>query len=225
MEVSDLATSAGINIGLAILFLVLYSVFRKLPGNRGVYNTREMLRESQCKEGKKEEEKQPFALENLVPSAGWVKQAWDLSDDDILQSAGLDALVFLRIFVFGSVVESLSSHKKLLSMKHFAHCKERNRMIMSDRWHMHIFFFLTPFLEIQAPEIWEITLYKMDHDDGKLVTCYIVMSCWLIFLEDPKKWFGILLRLWNSCMWLGRGACCVAGCGFSQSAHLWDVVF
>ncbi len=133
MEVSDLATSAGINIGLAILFLVLYSVFRKLPGNRGVYNTREMLRESQCKEGKKEEEKQPFALENLVPSAGWVKQAWDLSDDDILQSAGLDALVFLRIFVFGSVVESLSSHKKLLSMKHFAHCKERNRMIMSDR--------------------------------------------------------------------------------------------
>jgi len=133
MEVSDLATSAGINIGLAILFLVLYSVFRKLPGNRGVYNTREMLRESQCKEGKKEEEKQPFALENLVPSAGWVQQAWDLSDDDILQSAGLDALVFLRIFVFGSVVESLSSHKKPLSMKHFAHCKERNRMIMSDR--------------------------------------------------------------------------------------------
>jgi len=101
MEVSDLATSAGINIGLAILFLVLYSVFRKLPGNRGVYNTREMLRESQCKEGKKQEEKQPFALENLVPTAGWVKQAWDLSDDDILKSAGLDALVFLRIFVFG----------------------------------------------------------------------------------------------------------------------------
>jgi hypothetical protein len=98
MEIADLATSAGINLALAVLFFVLYSVFRKQPGNAGVYFTRHMLREKE-----KEVKKQPFSFEALVPSAGWVKKSWDPTEDDILHSSGLDAVVFLRIFIFGSV--------------------------------------------------------------------------------------------------------------------------
>jgi hypothetical protein len=98
MEIVDLATSAGINLALAVLFFVLYSVFRKQPGNAGVYFTRHMLREKE-----KEVKKQPFSFEALVPSAGWVKKSWDPTEDDILHSSGLDAVVFLRIFIFGSV--------------------------------------------------------------------------------------------------------------------------
>lgn len=95
MEISDLATSAGINIGLALLFFLLYSIFRKNPRNAGVYNTRQMLREK-----RKEVKQEPFTLGNLLPSPGWLIRAWNPSESDILASAGLDAVVFLRIFKF-----------------------------------------------------------------------------------------------------------------------------
>jgi hypothetical protein len=95
MEILDLATSAGINISLATLFLVLYSVFRKNPRNAGVYSTRQMVRER-----RKDIPREPFSLDNLLPSPGWLMRAWSPSEDDILESAGLDAVVFLRIFKF-----------------------------------------------------------------------------------------------------------------------------
>lgn len=99
MELVELATSAGINIGLAILFFALYSVFRKQHANAGVYFTRHLLRERQRMKVAGEE-KDTFSLERLVPSAGWVKRAWDPTEEDILKSSGVDAVVFLRIFIF-----------------------------------------------------------------------------------------------------------------------------
>lgn len=95
MQIWDLATSAGINILFAIIFLSLYSVFRKQPGNAGVYFTRHLLRESNA--GKEDE---AFHFDNLLPSVSWVRQAWDPTEQEVLASAGLDALVFLRVFVF-----------------------------------------------------------------------------------------------------------------------------
>jgi hypothetical protein len=99
MELGDVATSAGVNIGLAVLFFILYSVFRKQPANAGVYFTRHLLRERQRVKAAGEE-KETFSLERLVPSAGWVKRAWDPTEEDILKSSGVDAVVFLRIFIF-----------------------------------------------------------------------------------------------------------------------------
>jgi hypothetical protein len=99
MELQDIATSAGVNIGLAILFFALYSVFRKQHGNAGVYFTRHLLRERQRMQDTGDE-KETFTFESLVPSAGWVKRAWDATEEDILKSSGLDAVVFLRIFNF-----------------------------------------------------------------------------------------------------------------------------
>ncbi|KAG0559254.1 hypothetical protein KC19_10G090800 [Ceratodon purpureus] len=99
MELQDLATSAGVNIGLAVLFFALYSVFRKQHANAGVYFTRHLLRERQRMQDAGDE-KETFTFESLVPSAGWVKRAWDPTEDDILKSSGLDAVVFLRIFSF-----------------------------------------------------------------------------------------------------------------------------
>ncbi|KAG0566868.1 hypothetical protein KC19_7G094000 [Ceratodon purpureus] len=99
MELVELATSAGINIGLAILFFALYSVFRKQHANAGVYFTRHLLRERQRMKVAGEE-KDSFSLESLVPSAGWVKRAWDPIEEDILKSSGVDAVVFLRVFIF-----------------------------------------------------------------------------------------------------------------------------
>ncbi|CAM6084775.1 unnamed protein product [Calypogeia fissa] len=105
MNLADLFTSAGINIGFAILFLSLYSVFSKQPGNAGVYYTRDLLKDRRDARAHKEHR----TLESFIPSVGWLIRAWRATEDDILQSAGLDAVVFLRIFIFSIRLFALCS--------------------------------------------------------------------------------------------------------------------
>lgn len=93
MLLSALLTSVGINLGLCLLFFTLYSILRKQPGNVGVYAPRLV--------GKGESEgSAQFNLEMLLPTAGWVRRAWQPSEDYLLSTLGLDAVVSLRIFVF-----------------------------------------------------------------------------------------------------------------------------
>lgn len=94
-RVPGLVTSAVINIALASAFFALYSVFRKQPGNANVYFAHLILREKRANDPSSAR----FSLANFIPSAGWVKQAWQLSEDEILHSSGLDAVVYLRIFL------------------------------------------------------------------------------------------------------------------------------
>ncbi|MQL91074.1 hypothetical protein Taro_023680 [Colocasia esculenta] len=93
MIISALFTSVGINLGLCVLFFALYSVLRKQPGNVRVYASRLVV------EGKAQQ-MAPFDIERLLPSAGWMRNAWQPSEDDLLSVAGLDAVVFMRIFIF-----------------------------------------------------------------------------------------------------------------------------
>ncbi|KAF9683981.1 hypothetical protein SADUNF_Sadunf04G0070400 [Salix dunnii] len=95
MILSALLTSVGINLGLCLLFFTLYSILRKQPGNLYVYAPRLV-----DKEKSRQQESGDFDLERLLPSAGWVKNAWQLSYDEILSISGLDGLVFTRIFTF-----------------------------------------------------------------------------------------------------------------------------
>ncbi|PKU83662.1 hypothetical protein MA16_Dca010055 [Dendrobium catenatum] len=41
-----------------------------------------------------------FILERLVPSPRWIVTAWWYKEEEILDVAGLDAVVFIRIIVF-----------------------------------------------------------------------------------------------------------------------------
>lgn len=95
-KVSGLIISAVINIALEILCFALYSVFRKQPSNANIYFARHVL----IDEKRRRKGSNRFALENFLPSAGWVKKAWLLSDEEIMGDSGLDTLVFLRIYVF-----------------------------------------------------------------------------------------------------------------------------
>uniref|UniRef100_A0A2C9WBC1 CSC1-like protein HYP1 n=1 Tax=Manihot esculenta TaxID=3983 RepID=A0A2C9WBC1_MANES len=94
MILSALLTSVGINLGLCVSFFTLYSIIRKQPGNAFVYFPR--LVDKQKSEGQGDE----FNFDRLLPSADWVRRAWQLSEEDLLSSSGLDGLVFVRIFVF-----------------------------------------------------------------------------------------------------------------------------
>ncbi|XP_061978858.1 CSC1-like protein HYP1 [Populus nigra] len=95
MILSALLTSVGINLGLCLLFFTLYSILRKQPGNVYVYAPRLV-----DKEKSQPQESDDFYLERLLPSAGWVRNAWQLSEDEILSISGLDGLVLTRIFTF-----------------------------------------------------------------------------------------------------------------------------
>ncbi|PIA57760.1 hypothetical protein AQUCO_00600468v1 [Aquilegia coerulea] len=92
MILSALLTSVGINLLLCILFFTLYSILRKQPSNIDVYAPRLVA------EGKAHSS--AFSLERLLPSPGWVRRAWQLSEDELLSAAGLDGVVFMRIFTF-----------------------------------------------------------------------------------------------------------------------------
>ncbi|ONI19181.1 hypothetical protein PRUPE_3G263200 [Prunus persica] len=94
MIVWALLTSVGINLGLCLLFFTLYSVLRKQPSNLEVYAPRLVA----AKEGS--EQKNGFNFERLLPTAGWVKRAWQPSEDELLSVSSLDAVVFIRIFIF-----------------------------------------------------------------------------------------------------------------------------
>ncbi|XP_034706772.1 CSC1-like protein HYP1 isoform X3 [Vitis riparia] len=93
MILSALLTSVGINLGLCFLFFTLYSILRKQPGNFHVYAPRLVA------EGKSQRTNH-FNLDRLLPSAGWVTRAWQPSEEDLLSTSGLDAVVFMRIFIF-----------------------------------------------------------------------------------------------------------------------------
>ncbi|KAF8012894.1 hypothetical protein BT93_I0913 [Corymbia citriodora subsp. variegata] len=101
MLVSALLTSVGINLGLCLLFFTLYSILRKQPSNITVYAPRLVATQ-------KSEPRGQFDLERLLPSAGWVKQAWRLTEEELLSLSGLDAVVFMRIFIFSLRVFSFA---------------------------------------------------------------------------------------------------------------------
>ena len=96
MLVSALLTSLGINLGLCILFITLYSILRKQPENIRVYAPRLVAEQ-------KSQQRSVFDIERLLPSTSWVRRAWQTSEDELLSKSGLDAVVFMRIFIFRCV--------------------------------------------------------------------------------------------------------------------------
>lgn len=96
MILSALLTSVGINVALCFLFLILYTILRNRPSNAELYVPRLVA------EGKLEADDE-FGVGRFFSSFNWVKRAWQPTEDELLQNSGLDAVVFMRIFIFGLV--------------------------------------------------------------------------------------------------------------------------
>lgn len=93
MDLSAFLASAGINIAICVVILILYSILSKQPENIGVYFGQKIAQLRSKRDD-------PFRFERLVPSASWIVKAWQASEEDICASGGLDAVVFLRALVF-----------------------------------------------------------------------------------------------------------------------------
>ncbi|KAK6155062.1 hypothetical protein DH2020_009310 [Rehmannia glutinosa] len=94
MILSALLTSVGINAALCVICFILYSMLRNRPSNANLYLPRLVA------EGKLQEEDE-VSVGRLLSSVKWVKRAWQPSEDELLLKSGLDAVVFMRIFIFG----------------------------------------------------------------------------------------------------------------------------
>lgn len=95
MILSALLTTVGINLGLCFCIFTLYSILRKQRGNDRIYAPR-LIADGKAQQGERWESK----LERLLHSAGWIRMAWQPSEDELLSISGLDAVVFMRIFIF-----------------------------------------------------------------------------------------------------------------------------
>ncbi|KAL7171282.1 hypothetical protein ACSBR2_036013 [Camellia fascicularis] len=93
MDISGLLTSADINTGFCLVAFALYSVLRKQPSNASVYFG-QRLAQLWAKRNNR------FSFDRFVPSPSWILMTWEASEEEILASGGLDAVVFLRIAVF-----------------------------------------------------------------------------------------------------------------------------
>ncbi|KAG6530524.1 hypothetical protein ZIOFF_012763 [Zingiber officinale] len=87
---------------ITVLFFALYSVLRKQSCNVKVYAPRLVAEGRARLRGR-------FSIETLLPSAGWVRRAWQPTEEDLYNSCGLDGVVFSRIFVFSLRVFSLAA--------------------------------------------------------------------------------------------------------------------
>ncbi|XP_021812462.1 CSC1-like protein HYP1 isoform X1 [Prunus avium] len=94
MIVWALLTSVGINLGLCLLFFTLYSILKKQPSNLEVYAPRLVAAKEESGQ------RNGFNFERLLPTAGWVKRAWQPSEDEFMSATSFDAVVFIRIFIF-----------------------------------------------------------------------------------------------------------------------------
>nr|POE64562.1 csc1-like protein [Quercus suber] len=96
MNPHSLFASAAINIGLALVTLTLFSIFKKQPSFAPIYYARRLSNGQQI-----HFHDQTFSFRRFLPSVSWIPRAFCVTEDEILDSSGLDALVIIRLFKFG----------------------------------------------------------------------------------------------------------------------------
>ena len=99
MNPHSLLASAAINIGLAFMILSLFSVLKKQPSNASIYYAR-LLSKRQYNIIPLSNDS-TFTFRRFLPSISWIPRAFRVTEDEIIEIAGLDALVVIRLFKFG----------------------------------------------------------------------------------------------------------------------------
>ncbi|KAF8398281.1 hypothetical protein HHK36_017208 [Tetracentron sinense] len=95
MNAQSLLASAAINTGLALVILSLFSIFKKQPSNASIYYARRLSKQDPISFHR------AFSASRFLPSVSWIPRAFRISEDEILQNSGLDALVVIRLFKLG----------------------------------------------------------------------------------------------------------------------------
>ncbi|XP_040992900.1 CSC1-like protein At3g54510 isoform X3 [Juglans microcarpa x Juglans regia] len=95
MNTQSLFASAAINIGLAFVVLSLFAILKKQPSNAPIYYARRLSK------GHNIHFHHSLSIHRFFPSVSWIPRAFRVTEDEILETGGLDALVIIRLFKFG----------------------------------------------------------------------------------------------------------------------------
>eukprot|EP00850_Spirogloea_muscicola_P008191 SM000043S15819 [mRNA] locus=s43:323436:330226:+ [translate_table: standard] len=108
----ELGISAAINIGVVLAFFAAYSVARRQPINARIYYSKWFVKDPKAArrlEGRGEgsggggggSKHVELDVTSYLHAADWLKKALSMPEDELLEHAGLDAVVFLRFFLLG----------------------------------------------------------------------------------------------------------------------------
>ncbi|KAH6803448.1 Early-responsive to dehydration stress protein [Perilla frutescens var. frutescens] len=95
MNAESLLVSASVNIGFALLILSLFSILQKQPSNAPIFFARRLSQHRPVPLHRH------FTVRRLVPSVAWIRVALSVTEEEILDTCGLDVLIFIRLFKFG----------------------------------------------------------------------------------------------------------------------------
>ncbi|XP_034703728.1 CSC1-like protein At3g54510 isoform X2 [Vitis riparia] len=101
MNAQSLFASAAINIGLALITIFLFSILKKQSSNAPIYYSRRLSHRHPIPSHHHHYNWCCSTLLRFLPSVSWIPQAFRVSEDEILHTSGLDALVVIRLFKFG----------------------------------------------------------------------------------------------------------------------------
>ena len=104
--VGDIAVSAFVNVLLVFLFLAAFALLRIQPINDRVYFPKLYLAAKRRNRGSEERNwlRKHFSLNVLSWTRAflsWMPEALKKSESSLIRDAGLDSVVFLRIYILG----------------------------------------------------------------------------------------------------------------------------
>lgn len=105
----DIGLAAAINIITALIFLLAFAVLRLQPFNDRVYFPKwylRRLRNSPSRSGRAVSKFVNVDLKSYVRFLNWVPDALRMPELELIEHAGLDSAVYLRIYLLGYAVQS-----------------------------------------------------------------------------------------------------------------------
>jgi hypothetical protein len=131
----DIGVSALVNVGLVILFLLSFVFLSVQPVNDRVYfpklyikGVRKGRPRASPRQLKPIEKYFNLEFYQYMRLFEWAKSALRKNEDDIIQHAGLDSAVFLRVFLVGLVCIRLPFHCPSTLMKYIAIFRDFNKL-------------------------------------------------------------------------------------------------
>ena len=105
---SDLAVSAAINISSALIFLLAFAILRLQPINDRVYYPKWYIKgvregEEVRRRGRRRSISSMVNLDWRVylHFLDWTKEALKMPEQELIEHAGLDSVIYLRIYLLG----------------------------------------------------------------------------------------------------------------------------
>lgn len=107
--IGDIGLAAAINIITALIFLLAFAVLRLQPFNDRVYFPKwyiRRLRTSPSRSGGVVSKFVNVDLKSYVRFLNWVPDALRMPELELIEHAGLDSAVYLRIYLLGYALHS-----------------------------------------------------------------------------------------------------------------------